>query len=128
HEKIEHIALDVYHLARERIVQIETRETQALLGGFERGDLRADLAGIVVHVARVDAQRAAMGRYFIDIEERQPMPREHLLDGMKRKIRKVLVINRVELALLDQAREMRKLHGDDAMRFQHQLHSRDEVI
>ena len=38
------------------------------------------------------------------------------------------MIDRVELVLRHQTRQMGELHGDDAARLQQQLHAADEVV
>ena len=43
---------------------------------------------MVVGVASVDAQRAAVGRELVDVEERQPMGREDLLASRREKYEK----------------------------------------
>ena len=55
------------------------------------------------------------------------MPEDALHDE-ERQITEVLVIDRVELVLLHQLHQVRKLHGDDATRFEQDLHPSNEVI
>ncbi len=57
-----------------------------------------------------------MGCNLLHIEHFQPMTRGHGIDRDQREVREVLVIDRVELVLVDELLEMRKLEGDDALR------------
>src|SRR5260370_4173292 len=75
-----------------------------------------------------DAQRATVRREFLHVEERQAMCSENLLDGEKRKIGEVFMVDGVKLILLHQSLEMRKFHGDDAVRLQKNLHTANKVI
>ena len=48
--------------------------------------------------------------------------------GDEREIRKMLVINGIKLIFVHQPEQVWKLHGNDAARFEQDLHSLDEVI
>src|SRR3954470_12901616 len=56
------------------------------------------------------------------------MRRKNLFHRYERKIRKMLVINRIELALGAQTHQMRKFHGDNALLGQQYLQSFDEIV
>src|SRR5579862_2179871 len=56
------------------------------------------------------------------------MSREDLLRGDKREVRKVFMVDRVELVFLHQFHQMRKLNGDYAARRQQDFHASDEII
>ena len=62
-----------------------------------------------------DAQTAAMGRQFLDVEKLQSVARKDTLDHQKREVRIMLVIDGVELHILDQAQQMREFHGQHAI-------------
>src|SRR5271154_818078 len=83
---------------------------------------------LVIIMTGVDAQRAAMRRNFIDIEERQTMGCEDLFSCRERKIGEVLVINGVELVLLYQAQEVGEFHGDKAVGLKQEFHAGNEVV
>src|SRR5580658_2714767 len=53
---------------------------------------------------------------------------KYFLHGQQRKIRKMFVIDRVELNLLHQLNEVRKFHGDNPVRLQQNLHAGDEAV
>ena len=59
---------------------------------------------------------------------RKPWLRKNLVDDKKRKIREMLVIDRVELPLLDQMQQMRKFERGGSSRFQQQLEAGDEIM
>ena len=54
----------------------------------------------------------------LDVEHLQPRVSQDPLDGVERQVAEVLVIDRVVLALGDEALEVRKLVGEDALRCQ----------
>src|SRR5580698_7333827 len=56
------------------------------------------------------------------------MRSENLLCGQERKIAEVLMIDRIELILLHQPHQMRKLDSDDTTRPQQDLHPCDKVV
>ena len=53
-----------------------------------------------------------MGGKLLDIEYLEPVTAGKPIDGNERKIREVLVIDRIKLVLSDQAFNMRKLERD----------------
>ena len=69
-----------------------------------------------------------MGVKRFHVEHSQSVRVQHPLGGEERKVRKVLVIDRVELALLDELHQMRKLQGDHAVRRQQLFQTRHEVV
>ncbi len=82
----------------------------------------------VVGVAAEDAQRAAVRRQLLDVEQPQAVGGEHALDDREREVREVLVVDRVQLVLVDQPHQVRELDGDDAARREQHLHAADEVV
>src|SRR6267378_905757 len=66
--------------------------------------------------------------YFLHIENLQTMPPQRGRRGQKRKIRKVLVINGVELTALDQPPQVRELQGEHAPRFQKSREACYEIV
>src|ERR1039457_1855019 len=60
-----------------------------------------------------------MGRQLIDIKYHQAVPAKHLFDREQREIRKMLVIDCVELIVTDHLKQVRELQGYDASRLQH---------
>ena len=69
-----------------------------------------------------------MRRQRLDVDRYQSVGCGEPLQRNKREVREVLVIDRVELVLGDQALEMRNLDGDDALRRQEKRHAGDEVV
>src|SRR5690348_12999188 len=67
------------------------------------------------------------GKLF-DIEQGQPMRGKYPLNGQKREIGEVLVIDRIELIVLHQFHEVRELHRNDPAWLQENLHAPDEVV
>ncbi len=64
----------------------------------------------------------------LDVEDAQAVRREHALRRHQREVPEMLVIDRVELVLLDEAQQMRELEGGDAARAQQDRHARQEVV
>jgi hypothetical protein len=56
-----------------------------------------------------------MSAKLLDLEHPKPCILENLLDGQKRQVGIVLVIDRVELHLLDQIQKMREFDGIDCI-------------
>ena len=79
-------------------------------------------------MARVDAQRSAVGGNFLDVEDAQAVGGEDAARGGEREVREVLVVDGVELVLFDEAREVRELHRDDAVGLQQLLDPGHEVV
>ena len=79
-------------------------------------------------MASEHAQRTAMGRQFLDIEHPHAMVFPDALMGEQREIRKVLVIDRVELVLLDQPEDVRPLDGHHAVPGQKGLDAGHEAV
>src|SRR5207248_11018002 len=69
-----------------------------------------------------------MRRKFLHVEHLHAMRREDLFRCDKGKVRKVLVIDGVELVLLHQTHQVRELHCDYSLRSQQNLHSLHKVI
>lgn len=69
-----------------------------------------------------------MGRQFLHIEYLESMLCEKRHDGRQGKVGKMFVVNGVELIVLDQTQEMRKLKGGDAIRFEQNPESTHEVV
>jgi hypothetical protein len=67
------------------------------------------------HALAVDSQRPSVGGELFDIEDSQTVCLKDPLGREQHELRKVLVINGVELALLDELQQVRKLHGDHAV-------------
>ena len=79
-------------------------------------------------MARVDPQRAAVGRQLLDVEQREAVRGEDPLGGDEREVREVLVIDGVELVLVHQPHQVRELDGDHAARLEQGLDARHEVV
>src|SRR3990172_401964 len=56
------------------------------------------------------------------------MSREDLFDGDEGEVREVLMINRIELVLIHQPHQMWKLHGNDAVGLEQDLHPAHEIV
>ena len=69
-----------------------------------------------------------MGRELLDVEHPQAVRGEHATHGEQREVAEVLVVDRVELALLDQTQQVRELDGDHAGGLEQDLHPGNEVV
>ena len=69
-----------------------------------------------------------MGRQFLHIEEDQPVLPKNPFHGEKRKIREMLMIDRIELILFHQSGQMGKLHGDQAVGLQRRFQPADKIV
>ena len=69
-----------------------------------------------------------MRRQLLDVEEPQAVRGEDLSRGEQREVREVLVVDRVELRLLDQAQQVRELHRDAPPGVEQELEAGDEVV
>src|SRR2546430_10072740 len=79
-------------------------------------------------VANVQTQRTAMGRKLIDIENSKPKLSKHFVKRKQREIRKMFVIDRIELTPFHQPQEMRDFNRDSSARLQQQFQSANEII
>src|SRR6185312_10876445 len=76
------------------------------------------LSGLVLPVRREEPERAAVGRELLDVEGLEPMRAQDPHCSPQRKVRKMLMIDGVELGLLDQPKQMRKFEGQHSVRLQ----------
>src|SRR3954467_7135497 len=74
----------------------------------------------------VDSQGAAMGGQFVHVEDGETVAGKYPLHRQEREVRKVLVINRVEFDVPHHLKQMWKLEGDDAARFEDNSYSLGE--
>src|SRR5437667_10004938 len=79
-------------------------------------------------MAAINAQAAAMGGQLLDIPYTQARRLENPLDREQREVGKVFVINRVELSVLDQPHQVRKLQRDRALWFECGLQAAREIV
>ena len=79
-------------------------------------------------MAGVDAQRAAVGRQFLDVEHVRPWCGEDPLGSTKREVGEVLVVDRVELVARDEPQQVRELERDHAAAARAGSSARDEVV
>src|ERR1700733_4312327 len=59
--------------------------------------------------AKIDTQRAAVGRNLFDIDQCEPMHTREAIYRDQRKIREMLVIDRIKLVVVDESLQMREL-------------------
>ena len=69
-----------------------------------------------------------MRRQLLDIENSKPMASRHAFDRHERKVRKVLMVDGIELVFLDQPLKMGKLECNHAIRRQQDLHTRNKIV
>ena len=69
---------------------------------------------------RVHAQRPPVRRQLLDVEHRETVGPQDPVGGAQREVREVLVIDRVELILLEEPKEMRELERQDAAGREHE--------
>src|SRR4029079_7296367 len=81
-----------------------------------------------VLMSEIDAERSAMRRQSLDVDQREPRGRSKAGHGAEREIGEMLVIDRIELVLVHQALKMRHLYGDHAFRRQEIRHAGDEFV
>ncbi len=81
-----------------------------------------------VGAAEIDPQRSAMRRELLDVEHLEAVPPRQAIDRDEREVREMLMIDGVELVLVDQPLEMRKLERDHAVRRQQMRHAGGEVV
>ena len=65
-------------------------------------------------LGKIDAERPAMRRQSVDVDQHEAMGGGKPRHGSKREIREVLVIDGIELVLFHQTLKMRHLDGDHA--------------
>src|SRR5208282_4568741 len=84
--------------------------------------------GLIAVMASVDAQRAAMRPKLLDVEYAHAVRREYLLGGECRKVRKVLVVDLVELVAGHRFEKMRQFDRADPARLQDDANTFDEGV
>src|SRR5688572_6455735 len=83
---------------------------------------------LVLLVTAVDADRAAVRAELANVEQPQTVRCEYPPDRRKRKIREVLVIDRIELIQIHELHEMRELERRDSALREQLLHAGDEIV
>ena len=81
-----------------------------------------------VIATEIDAQRSTMRSKLLDIKYPQAVPTREPIDREKRKVRKMFMINRIELVLDHETFEMREFQRNDALRRQQHGHSGGKVV
>jgi hypothetical protein len=79
-------------------------------------------------VLRVDAQRPTVRPQLLDVVDVQAVGAQDLHDRREGEVREVLVVDRVVLEPVQQAKKMRKLERRRAVVTEEQLHPGDEVV
>src|SRR6185312_1971832 len=74
------------------------------------------------------AQRASMNRGALDAIEREAVSREQLRKGRHGKVAQMLVVHRVEFAVLEKIEEIRNLDHGRALLREHEADSLDESV
>src|SRR5262245_60957 len=74
----------------------------------------------------IDPERPPMCSQLFHVENLESVSVEKLSDRQQRKIRKVLVVNRVELVFLHESHQVWKLESNDAILVEQNLHPTDE--
>src|SRR4051794_22367165 len=69
-----------------------------------------------LRATEIDTQRSAVCRKFLNIKYLEPVTAGKPIDCHQRKIREVLMVDRVELVFRDKAINMRKLECDHTVR------------
>src|SRR5437867_3991076 len=77
---------------------------------------------------REQSQRAAMNRNSLRAKDCQSMPLEQGLQRRHRKIKNVLMVNRIELRVLDQIDGVGKFQDNSATRFDQRFEAGHEIV
>ena len=101
-QKGENVVLQAVGLRLE--IQVNVKRSQATPGLLvEQHRDRLGCRAIIIDMTAIDAQAAAMGGQFLDIEDAQTRAVEDARRGMQREIREVVMIYRVELLMFEQS-------------------------
>jgi len=79
-------------------------------------------------VADEQAQRPAMRRQPLHVEDAQRLRRQNLRDGAEGQVGEMLVVDRVELVVPHQAEQMRKLEGGDTLGQQQLAEAAEKIM
>ena len=104
---------------------------RAVPGGKLPGPQPLDRGGRRTRVVIVDDEepkRAPVRGELLDVEDAQSMAGEDPFRGQQRVVREVLVVDRVELVLLDEADEVRDLDRQDAPGRKQEVQRDSEVV
>ena len=94
-----------------RFVHLPGAKASDLLFLDERRHPRADRLRIVVRMSAIYPQRAAVGRELLGILDPQTVAGQGRLRTEQRVVHEVLVVDRVELVVVDEARQVGDLDG-----------------
>jgi len=109
-------------------IALQPIEPGLLLFSSEGLDRRRRRAIDSIRSAGEDPEATAMGAKPLDVEDRKTVPGGHALHRQKRDIAEMLVIDGVELDLLNQPQQVRKLHRQYPGRLQEQGQAGDEIV
>src|SRR5262245_57288058 len=76
----------------------------------------------------IDPERPPMRSQLFHIENLESVSAKKLSDRQQRKIRKVLMVNRVELVFLHESHQVWELQSNDAILVEQNLHPTDETV
>src|ERR1051325_3434246 len=82
----------------------------------------------IFSMACIDSQRPTMCWNLLDIEKRKSVSGKNVIDRGKRQVRKMLMVNRVELIFAHEPHQMRELHGNYSRALQQHLQACDKVV
>src|SRR5262249_36507324 len=127
-EKAQEVALGRLNLMDELRISLEPVEASGTLARDQRAHRGPGrLAGMACMTA-IDAQRAAMRPQFFDIEEAETMRGKNALHRQRGKVRKVFVINLIELVADHGRQQMREFDRANAVGLQDDLDAGDEGV
>ena len=86
------------------------------------------VCGVVLCVAGINAQGAAMGFECFDVVDGQPVLGEYFFDRGKGEIGEVLMVDRVKLVVFEETKQVGEFSGDDACWFEKGFDAGDEVV
>src|SRR5215813_5482159 len=69
-----------------------------------------------------------MRRQFLDVHHGETVPGEYSADDSEGEVRKVFVVDRVELVMLDESEQVRKLHGHQTVSLEHLLEAAHKTV
>ena len=126
-EKSQEVVFHLFGAGLERTVCFESEKSGVFFLGENPGHSGLGLAG-GGSVATIDPKAATVGGVFFHIPNLEPGVLENPRDGVEREVRKMLVVDGIELILGDQTHEVRKLQRDGAARLKRGLQPSGEIV
>src|SRR5260221_7617235 len=127
-QEVQQCQLGQLNLSGKSLVALNRTKSEFLFLLEQRPNTGLLAVGGVFNTRRIDPKGPPMCGELLHIKHAQPMSLENPDRGNQREVRKMLVINGVELIAFDQSKQVRKFQSEDSLRLQQELQAFHEIV